>query len=115
MEEERTFLTSDQNQTNSVEKKLMNRDVKILNKVSRNLQKKENPRLVSSARLQRLQSKIAKTRSKYKNLLYLNKLATNMWEPKLKIQLIYYCSKENEMLKHKSNKTCTESVCYRKK
>lgn len=77
-------------------------------------QKKKIPRLMSSATLQRLQSKTAKTRSKYKNLLYLNKLATNMWEPKLKIQLIYYCSKENEMCKYKSNKTCTESVCCRK-
>ena len=85
----------------------MNRDVKILNKVSRKLRKKKNSQINKF-------SNIAKTRSKYKNLLYLNKLATNMWEPKLKIQLVYYCSKENDMCNYKSNKTCTESVCCRK-
>lgn len=34
-----------------------------------------------------------------------------MWEPKLKAQLHYSCSKENEMLRCKLNKTCTGFVC----
>lgn len=36
----------------------------------------------------------------------------NTWKSKLKINSIYNCPEENEILKHTSNKTCTGPVSY---